>query len=676
MNNNPLLQDFTIPPFSAIETEHFIPALKEAIYEGKKEIEAIKNDPSPPSFATVSLALEHSGQRLEMIDNIFYNLNSANSNSAMQKVAKEFSPLVTEYNNDILLDEKLFQKVSAVYKKRDQLELRGEDRRLVEKQYRSFVRSGALLGEGEKEKLRKIDQQLVQLQLRFGDNLLASTKDYKLVLSREEEVAGLPSSVLEMATALAKEEGLEGKWVFTLDYPSFVPFMKYAENRHLREKLFRAFGRRGCEEGEWDNRDIIGQIARLRKEKAQLLGYSTHAHLVLEERMAKNPQKVQSFLEELLQKARPHALKELDRLKEFAKENGHGGELMPWDGAYWGEKLRKSLFDLDDEVLRPYFQLEKVISGVFQVAKKLYGISFQEDGQLPRYHQEVKAYKVVDEGGEFLGIFYADFFPRPGKRNGAWMTSYRDQFIREGVDNRPIISIVCNFTRPTPSAPSLLTFEEVKTLFHEFGHALHGLLSKCHHPSLSGTSVYWDFVELPSQIMENWTYQKECLDLFAVHFSSGEKIPSELVKRVKEAGNFQEGMFTLRQLQLAFLDMAWHFQLEGELGVENLAQFEEKAKKSAQVFPPVEGIITGPSFGHIFQGGYSAGYYSYKWAEVLDADAFEMFEEEGIFNRETARRFRKSILERGGSEEPDKLYQLFRQQDAKIEALLRRGGLV
>ena len=509
--------------------------------------------------------------------------------------------------------------------------------------------------------------------MQFGENVLAETQAYQLQITNKEDLAGLPEGTIEAAHSLAKSQEKEG-WVFTLDYPSYVPFVTYADNRELRKKIVIAFGAKGFQNNEFDNQEIVLEIAKLRFDRAQVLGYATHAHFVLEERMAESPEKVKIFSNDLLEKAKPAALKEFAQLTTFAKELHGIEQIEKWDGAYYSEKLKQQLFNLDDEILKPYFQLEKVLDGAFAVAQKLYGITFEEIFEVDKYHEEVKTYAVKDENAQLVAVFYADFFPRKGKRNGAWMTSFKSQYIKKGINERPHISIVCNFTKPTETKPSLLTFNEVTTLFHEFGHALHGMLANTTYPSLSGTSVYWDFVELPSQILENWCYEPEALALFAYHFETGEIIPMELVHKIKESASFQEGMATMRQLSLGLLDMGWHAQ--NPSNIKDIKAFENEQFAATQLYPDLKENAMSTSFSHIFQGGYSSGYYSYKWAEVLDADAFEYFQEKGIFNKEVATKFKENVLSKGGTEHPMILYKRFRGQEPKPEALLKRAGLV
>ena len=519
----------------------------------------------------------------------------------------------------------------------------------------------------------EIDKELSKLKLKFGENVLAETNNFEMLITDEKDLAGLPEGTIEAAHQLAESKDKEG-WLFTLDYPSYIPFMTYADNRELRKKLAIAAGKKAFKGDALDNQTNVLNIAKLRFERAQLLGYKTHAHFVLEERMAKTPQKVEAFLNELLEKAKPAAQQEFAELQKFAKDLDSIEQLEKWDSAYYSEKLKQKLFNIDDEKLKPYFKLENVINGVFSVANKLYDLHFETITNIDKYHDDVLTYKVTNGQGDLVSVFYADFFPRPGKRNGAWMTSFKSQSIKNGVNDRPHISIVCNFTKPTKSKPSLLTFNEVTTLFHEFGHALHGMLANTTYPSLSGTSVYWDFVELPSQVLENWCYEKEALELFATHYETGELIPMELVSKIKESSTFHEGMQTLRQLSFGLLDMSWHGV--DPTSIKDVKSHEFNAFKDTQLFPDVEENCMSTSFSHIFQGGYSSGYYSYKWAEVLDADAFEFFKEEGIFNSSVAKKFKDNVLSQGGTEDPMVLYKRFRGKEPKPDALLKRAGLI
>jgi peptidyl-dipeptidase Dcp len=676
MQNNPLLGNFYTPfettPFNSIKQEHFLPALLEAIGKAKKEIHEIADNPELPDFQNTLAALDFAGEEVARTAEIFFNLNSAETNDEIQKIARDFAPALTEYSNDILLHEKLFGRIKAVWDNRDALHLDGEEKRLLEKTYKAFVRNGALLNEVQKNELREINRELSTLSLKFGENVLAETNAYKLVIENREDLDGLPEHAVESAAEEAEQRELIGKWVITLDAPSYLPFMTYARNRELRRKLFMAYGSRAFSSNERNNQSNALRIADLRMKRANLLGYPSHAHFTLEERMAETPQKVNDFLDELLRVAKPAAMKDLEELRNFALNTDGLADLRQWDFAYYAEKLKKEKYSVDDEMLKPYFALDNVIDGIFQVAYKLYGISFLRNDEIEVYHPDVMSYEVLDRDGSHLAIFYADFFPRKGKRNGAWMTSYRGQSIKDGRNRRPHISIVCNFTKPTATKPSLLTFNEVTTLFHEFGHALHGILANTRFPSLSGTNVYWDFVELPSQIMENWCYEKECLDLFAQHFETGTKIPASLVEKLKASATFHEGYATLRQLAFGKLDMAWHSL--SKTTPDDVKAFEDLTIRETQLLEPLETSNISCAFSHIFQGGYSAGYYSYKWAEVLDADAFEMFLENGLFDQVTALKFRE-LLSAGGTDHPMELYKKFRGHEPDVKSLLRRAGL-
>jgi peptidyl-dipeptidase Dcp len=670
---NPLLADFNTAPFSKISNNHYKPAIIEAIGIAKAEIDSIANNTELPTFKNTIVALDNAGEKLGRITSIFFNLNSAETNDEIQKIAQEVSPLLSEFRNDITLNAALFKKVKSVFDDRENLQLSTEEAMLLEKKYKGFSRNGANLNDTDKKELRKIDSELSKLSLQFGENVLAETNNFELHITKEEEVSGLPDSAKEAAQALAKENQKEG-YIFTLNYPSYIPFMTYADNRALRKKMAIAFGRKGFQDNKNNNKNIVLQIVNLRYKRAKLLGYKSHAHFILEERMAETPEKVIAFSNELLLKAKPAALKEFDKLTEFAKNLDGVEALQKWDGAYYAEKLKKQIFNLDQEVLKPYFKLENVIDGVFTISNKLFDLEFEEIFTIDKYHEDVKTYNVTDKNGNFIAILYADFHPRKGKRNGAWMTSYKSQQIKDKVNDRPHISIVCNFTGPTATKPSLLTFNEVTTLFHEFGHALHGMLANTTYTSLSGTSVSWDFVELPSQILENWCYEKEALELFAKHYETGELIPMEYITKIKESASFNEGMQTLRQLSFGILDMKWHS--EDPSKITSVKDFETKAFSETQLYPDVKENCMSTAFSHIFQGGYSAGYYSYKWAEVLDADAFEFFLEKGIFNKEVAIKFKDNVLSKGGTEEPMTLYKRFRGRAPKPDALLKRAGLL
>jgi len=660
-------------PFSQIKLEDYKPAFIENIKTAKAEIDAIINNPEAPTFENTIEALDFSGNALDRLSSIFFNLNSAETCEEMQKIAQEISPLLTEFSNDITLNEDLFKRIKAVYEQKNNLKLSPEQATLLDKKFKSFSRNGALLSEDRKSKLREIDTELAKLKLTYGENVLAETNAYQLHITNESDLKGLPEGTVEAARSLAKSKELEG-WIFTLDFPSYIPFVTYADNRELRKEIAIAAGKKAFQNNEFDNQEITLKIAKLRFERANLLGYATHSHFVLEERMAQNPDKVKSFLNDLLAKAKPAAQREFAELTSFAKELDGIDQLEKWDGAYYSEKLKQKLFNLDDEKLKPYFQLENVLEGAFTIANKLFGLTFTEIFDIDKYHEEVTTYEVKDEFGELVAIFYADFFPRKGKRNGAWMTSFKSQSIKGGINERPHISNVCNFTKPTETKPSLLTFNEVTTLFHEFGHGLHGMLANTTYPSLSGTSVYWDFVELPSQVMENWCYEPEALALFAKHYETGEIIPQEYVEKIKESASFQEGMATLRQISFGLLDMAFHSNDPTE--ITNVKAFEKTAFEGTILYPDVADNCMSVAFSHIFQGGYSSGYYSYKWAEVLDADAFAYFQEKGIFNKEVATKFKDNVLSKGGTELPMELYKRFRGQEPKPDALLKRAGLI
>jgi|26BtaG_2_1085354.scaffolds.fasta_scaffold00016_20 peptidyl-dipeptidase Dcp len=670
---NPLLQSYNTAPFSKIENKHFLPAISQLIDETKAEIDAITSNTEAPTFENTVEALENTGEKLDRATSIFFNLNSAETNDEIQKLAQEISPMLTEFSNDMLLNESLFERIKSVFNQKESLDLSEEQQMLLDKKYKAFSRNGANLSEEKKKELRIIDAELAKLKLTFGENVLAETNKFELHLTDEKDLSGLPEGVIEAASQTAQEKGKEG-WVFTLDHPSYVPFLTYSNNRELRKKMAIAFGAKGFHNDELDNQQNVLQIVTLRHKRANLLGYKSHAHFVLEERMAETPDKVKSFLNELFEKAKPAAKKEFEELTAFAIELDGIDHLEKWDGAYYSEKLKQKRFNLDDEMLKPYFELKNVINGVFTVSEKLYDLHFEEVHNIDKYHPDVKTYEVKDNKGELVAIFYADFHPRAGKRNGAWMTSYKPQQIKDGKNSRPHISNVCNFTKPTASKPSLLTFNEVTTLFHEFGHALHGMLANTHYPSLSGTSVYWDFVELPSQILENWCYEKETLELFATHYKTGELIPMEYIEKIKESATFHEGMATLRQLSFGLLDMAWHGQ--DPSGINDVKAFEVAAFGNTQLYPDVKENCMSTSFSHIFQGGYSAGYYSYKWAEVLDADAFAYFQKEGIFNKTVADKFKNFVLSQGGTQDPMELYIKFRGQEPDPEALLKRAGLL
>ena len=664
---------YNTAPFSKIKTDEFLASFAKAIESAKHEINEIVENKETPTFENTIEALDYTGEQLDRISSIFFNLNAAETNDEIQKIAQEVSPLLTEFSNDVALNTALFERVKSVYNTKASLILREEQKTLLDKKYKGFSRNGANLNADEKEILRAIDKEQSQLQLTFGENILAETNRYELLITEVSDLEGLPEGAIEAAKQLAEEKDKKG-WLLTLDYPSYVPFMTYAKNRALRKELALAFGQKGFQNDSLDNQDIVLNITQLRYQRAQLLGYETHAHFVLEERMAKTPETVRTFLEDLLEKAQPAAKKEFEELENFAKNLDGIDRLEKWDSAYYSEKLKQERFNFDDEQLKPYFKLENVIEGAFIVAKKLFGLQFIQTNAIDTYHKDVMTYKVEDSKQNLVAIFYADFFPRAGKRNGAWMTSFKSQYVKNTVNERPHVSIVCNFTKPTSTKPSLLTFNEVTTLFHEFGHALHGMLADTVYPSLSGTSVAWDFVELPSQIMENWCYEKETLALFAKHYETGESIPMELIDKIKAASTFQQGMQTLRQLSFGLLDMSWHGVDPTE--INDVKQHETAAFLETQLFPDVAQNCMSTAFAHIFQGGYSSGYYSYKWAEVLDADAFEYFKENDLFDPEIAAAFKTHVLSKGGTQDPLELYVKFRGQKPKAEALLKRSGLL
>ncbi len=674
--SNPLLKEFNTPhetaPFGRIENEHFLPAFREAIKKGEAEVQAVIKNTEPPTFDNTVVALERAGRLLSRTSGIFFNLTSAETSDELQQLAQEVSPLLTKFQNDITLNPELFSRIKAVYENRDNLKLSPEDSTLLENTYLDFVRKGANLSDTDKEKFRQISTELSKLNLKFGENVLKETNKYELHIADKNKLAGLPESVLEAAAAKAKEKKKEG-WVFDLTMPSYLPFMKYADNRDLRRELYMAYMSKSFKGDELDNRDNIAKMVNLRLEMANLLGYDSYADYVLERRMAMNSEGVYKLLDDLYEASYKMALKEKQEVLDYARKTGFSDELMPWDWAYFSEKLKEEKFDLNDEMLKPYFELSNVIDGVFGLATELFGITFKPNKNIPVYNEEVIPYEVYDKDGSFLSVLYADFHPRPGKQGGAWMNEFKGQWKQDGKNSRPHITIVMNFTRPTETKPALLTFNEMETFLHEFGHALHGMLANSTYSSLSGTSVYRDFVELPSQIMENWAVEKEFLARFAKHYETGEVIPDELVEKIKAAQNFQAGYLSVRQLSFGLLDMAWH-TLEKPFGGD-VKSFEEAAWKKTQIFPVIDQIAMSTQFGHLFAGGYAAGYYSYKWAEVLDADAFSMFKEKGLFNKNVAQSFREHILEKGGTEHPMILYKRFRGQEPTVDALLERSGM-
>ena len=646
---------YNAAPFSRFTATDYLPAIEKAIAESLAQINSITKNPEPATFKNTVEALAYTGLELDRLTAMFFNLNSAETNDALQAEAQRISPLLTDYGNDIRLNEALFQRVKAIYTQREQLSLTAEQQTLLEKTYKSFTRNGANLSLNDKGRLREIDKQLATLKLKFSENVLAETQHYQWVITDKNTLSGLPDFVLEMLAQEAKKRNVQG-WVITLDLPVYTAVMKYADNRDLRQKLFTDYHSRCAGESAYNNEDNVLHIAQLRQARASLLGYPNYATFALEERMAETPEKVIAFLNEQLAKDKPQALKELEELKTFSGLT----DFQQWDFAYYAEKLKQERYQIDDSLLKPYLALDKAVQGMFAVAHKLYGLHFTLTDEVEKYHPEVQTYKVTDENGNYLALFYTDFFPRAGKRNGAWMTSYKEQYRDEqGNDSRPHISIVCNFTRPTDTAPSLLTFNELTTLFHEFGHALHGMLSKVTYPSLSGTNVARDFVELPSQLMENWCYEEETLRLFATHYQTGEPLPIEWVNKVKAVEDFMKGILNVRQLNFGFLDMEWHTYPHLER-LENVRTFEQTVTKATQLYPPIDEMCISPAFSHIFSGGYAAGYYSYKWSEALEEGALEIFKQAGFFNKAVATRFRKEILERGSSEKESILYKRFR----------------
>lgn len=673
---NPLLEQFNTPfesiPFSKIKSEDYKPAFEEAVKMARKEIQDIIENKEKPSFENTIEAMELSGEILNQTSHAFFNLLHAETNEILQETAQYISPILSEFSNDIRLNPVLFEKIKKVFEERNDIDLTTEQNRLLEKTYLSFARNGANLPDDKKEKLRSIDMKLSKLSLDFGNNVLAETNDYVLHLTDENDLKGLPDYAIEQAIKEAESRNKDG-WIITLQAPSYVPFMTYADNRELRKELSIAYGKRAFQNNEFNNEEIVKEIVKLRLERANLLGYKTHADFVLEESMAKSPEIVNEFLADLLKKSKSFGVKEVEELKAFAKELDGIEDFQRWDHSYYAEKLKKEKFDFSEEELKPYFSLDNVIEGVFTISNKLFGLTFTEISNVDKYHEDVKVYEVLDDKNEHLALLYADFFPRAGKKAGAWMTSFRGQSKLHGKQKRPHISIVCNFTKPTDSKPSLLTFNEVTTLFHEFGHALHGMLANTVYQSLSGTNVYRDFVELPSQFMENFCFEREALELFAKHYETGEIIPQELIDKVRKASNYMEAYQTVRQLSFGILDMAYHSQTD--LEVDDVSQFENKAFEPTDLYPITEGTNMSVSFSHIFNGGYSSGYYSYKWSEVLDADAFDYFKENGIFNGEVARKF-KTLLEKGGSVDPMKLYKEFRGKEPNSQALLKRAGLM
>lgn len=671
--NNPLLLPFETPyqaaPFSKIKPEHFLPAIEESIRLAKEELEELLSQPQTPTFQNTFPPLDTLGESLNRNTSLLFNLNASETTEGIQKAAQLAAPLVTDFQNALRLDSRLFDRIKFVYENTDRSTLNAEEQTLLEKKYKGFTRNGALLTEAGKKRLRSIDSTLAKHSLSFGKHVLADTQAYFLHLTQEEDLKGLPKQVIEAAGIMAQHKGLEG-WVFTLDFPSYVPFITYAENRSLRKKMVLAHGKRGFQNNKNNTISLIIEIIKLRKERAELLGYSSHASYAMEERMAESEERVHSFLSLLYDKAAPAANKEWNALEQLAQTQLEGEPIQKWDTAFLTEKLKQKQIDLDEQELKPYFELTQVLKGLFAIVGQLYGLNFSLSKKIEGYHPDVQSYEVTNDKGAFVSLLYMDFFPRSGKRGGAWMTTYLSQ----NKKRRPHVSVVCNFTPPTKTTPSLLSFQEVTTLFHEFGHALHGMLANTTYASLSGTNVYWDFVELPSQLMENWCFEKAALEKFARHYQTGKTLPENLIVKLKKKAQFQQGLQTLRQLSFALLDLSFHNDKANE--IEDVKDHEMKVMAPFQRTPSIPENIICTAFSHIFQGGYAAGYYSYKWAEVLDADAFEYFKEQGILNPKTAKEFASSILSKGGTEHPMKLYKRFRGKEPNIEALLNRSGLI
>ena len=670
-NDNPLLKPyntpFNVPPFEKIKPEHYMPAFKEAIAQHEKEIQKIADNKKAPDFKNTIEALEYSGERLNEIANIFFNVNSANTSAEIQAVAKEAAPLLSEHGDNISLNEKLFKRVEAVYNQKDKLKLNPEEARLLEQTYKGFIRGGAALQADKKDRFREINQQLSVLTLKFGENVLAETNNYKLVVDKKEDLAGLPQSLIDAAAQ-------DGKWVFTLQNPSVMPFLQYAQNRDLRKKIWEAYSQRGNNNNEYDNKEVIKQIVNLRLERARLLGYESHAAYVLEENMAKSPAKVMEFLHQLWEPALNVAKKEAQDLQNMINSEGGNFKLQPWDWRYYAEKLRKEKYDLDEEEIRPYFKLENVRDGVFELANRLYGLKFVEKNNIPKYNEEVVSYEVLNEDGSHLGILFMDFHPRESKRGGAWMTNYREEYYENGKRVDPVISVVCNFSRPSGDQPALLNWDETETLFHEFGHALHGLFADTKFRSLAGTNVSRDFVELPSQIMENWVAEPEVLKFFARHYKTGEVMPDALIQKIKNSSLFNQGFATVEYLAAALLDMSYH-NITNKFD-QDVNAFEEAQLNQLGLIPEIISRYKSSYYNHVFSGGYSSGYYSYIWAGVLDADAFDYFKQKGIFNKETAKSFRSNLLKKGNTEDPMQLYIRFRGAEPSTTPLLKKRGLL
>ncbi|NPA44228.1 MAG: M3 family metallopeptidase [Chlorobi bacterium] len=678
-NSNPLLAKFDtpfeVPPFDKIKNKHYMPAFKEAMKIHKEEIDAIVNNKDSATFENTIVAMDNSGELLINVSSIFYALKSADTNDSINQIAKEVSPLLSKHKDDIALNEKLFKRIKSVYDNKEKFNLNTEQMMLLKKTYEDFVRGGANLPEDKKERFREINKKLSMLTLQFGENLLNENNGFYIVIDKKEDLSGLPNSVIQAAAEAAKEKEQEGKWIFTVQKSSIFPFITYSDKRNLREKLFKAYINRGDNNNENDNKKIIKEIVNLRIEKANLLGYNSHANFILDVNMAKEPKNVYDLLNKVWGAALPVAKKEAEDLQAMIKKDGKDFTLEPWDWWYYSEKIRKEKYDLNEEELRPYFKLENVREGMFKLAENLYGITFTPLKNFPVYHKDAEAFEVKEADGTHIGIFYTDYFPRESKKGGAWMTSFRKQSRRNGKNITPVIMNVMNFTKPTADKPSLLSFEEVETMFHEFGHALHGLLSDCTYEKLSGTSVARDFVELPSQIMENWASEPEMLKIYAKHYKTGEVIPDELIAKLQNSSKFNQGFRSAEYLAASFLDMAYHTltKQNNELDVN---KFEGNVLSEIGLPSNIVSRYRSTNFAHIFSGGYSSGYYGYEWAAVLDADAFEAFKETSLFDKETANKFRKEILSKGGTDDPMTLYKNFRGKKPSIEPLLKRKGLL
>lgn len=675
---NPFFSEYTtpfqVPPFNKILDEHYLPAFEKGIAMHKKEIEEIINNPEEPDFENTIAALDRSGEQLGRVEYVFNGVLSSNTNEQLQEIAQKVAPMKSGHFDDINLNPELFIRVKAVYENREHMDLTVEQKTLLNETYKNFVRGGAELDDEKQSRFREINQKISVLSLKFGDNILAENNAYKLFIENEEDLAGLPEGVIAGAAEAAKAAGQEGKWLFTTHKPSMIPFLQYAENRELREKLHKAYCARGDNNNEHDNKTILVEMVRLRLERAQLLGYETHAHYVLEKRMAKKPEDVYNLLNPIWEAALPVSKNEVADMQNLINREGGDFKLATWDWWYYAEKLRKEKYDLDEEQLRPYFELENVRIGLFQVCNNLYGITFEERHDIPKYHEDAQVFEVKESDGSHLGVLYMDFHPRASKRGGAWMEAYRKQYIKDGENITPVITTVFNFSKPTGGKPALLSFEEVSTMFHEMGHALHGLFSDCTYESISGTSVPWDFVELPSSIMENWASEPEVMKMCGKHYETGETIPDDLIKKIKNAGHFNQGFVNVEYLSAAFLDMNWHTLKDAKSEID-VDKFESKALADIGLIPEIVVRYRSTYFSHIFSGGYSAGYYSYKWSEVLDADAFEAFKETSLFDSKTASSFRENILSRGGTEDPMVLYKRFRGREPSIDPLLKRSGL-